>query len=127
MDLPAAYQRRPSKLIHIAFAPVGGIAVVTGPAGATTVRPAVPVGVGVVTRPAVRIGAGDSSTAARSYARAYVGGASACGSGVGIAPSMPMSVGSDGARLPVVPASAPVRRRSYGCMRPPISGTKTIL
>ena len=33
-----------------------------------------------------------------------------------------MSVGSEGARLPVVPARAPVRRRSYGCMRAPFSG-----
>src|ERR671921_427532 len=120
MDLCAATQRRPSKFTHIVLAPVGGITVVTGRAGVLTmvVRPALPTGSGDASPDVGTARAtpdASASVEARSYARAKVGGASAWGTGDAFVRSIPMSVGSEGVRLPVVPARSPVRRRSYGC------------
>ena len=40
-----------------------------------------------------------------------------------VIPSAAIPTGNEGARLPVVPARAPVGRRLYGCIRPPATGS----
>src|SRR5262245_1722344 len=39
----------------------------------------------------------------------------------------PMATGNDGGRLPVVPAMSRWRLRSYGCIKPRLTGTKITL
>src|SRR5436190_15572780 len=86
-----------------------------------TDRPLVPTAAGA------DVAAAFDSRTTKSYAGASVGGPAAWVGPSGGAECGPISATTTGGRLPVVPATVPGIVRSYGCMRPPDSGTKTIL